>query len=320
MRGNTAWRTSTATATLRHPSFDQGGLAGGGRAARLGDRRLQRGHPDQSQVDPACNDRAAAGNAKKQHLKAIADYDEVIRLEPKVAPWYANRGFTWESLKALDKAIADFSRAIELDPKFAHMYNDRGQAWFDKGNYDRAIADYDEAIGIDPKYTTAIYGRAVVLLLDASRWRGESGARWCWTWTAGVTIGRSTPCSWAASAQGTGRNDEAKKSLDEAAARCDADAWPYPVIKYLRGEIDVSKLLAAATDNDKMTEAPCYLGLDMEEKDRKEESLAHFGWVKEHGNRAFYEYSMALARIGSTWNGSGSGWSTVSRDAHLGIG
>ena len=68
-------------------------------------------------------------------------------------------------------------------------------------------------------------------------------------------------------------------------------------MKYLRGEIDESKLLAAATDNDKLTEARCFLGLDMEQKGRKEEALAHFRWVKEHGNPGFYEYTIAQAEL-----------------------
>jgi len=53
------------------------------------------------------------------------------------------------------------------------------------------------------------------------------------------------------SARRARRNDEARIVLDEAAARCDTTAWPYHVVKYLRGEIDESKLLAAATDNEK---------------------------------------------------------------------
>ena len=41
-----------------------------------------------------------------------------------------------------DKAIADFSEAIRLDPKRADAYYGRGTAYGHKGEYDKAIADY----------------------------------------------------------------------------------------------------------------------------------------------------------------------------------
>ena len=50
-----------------------------------------------------------------------------------------------------DRAIADYDEAIRLDPRYAVAYYNRGVAYCDKGDYDRAIADYNEAIRLDPK-------------------------------------------------------------------------------------------------------------------------------------------------------------------------
>ena len=50
-----------------------------------------------------------------------------------------------------DRAIADFDQAIKLDPNCAVAYHDRGLAYRDKGDNDRAIADFDQAIKLDPK-------------------------------------------------------------------------------------------------------------------------------------------------------------------------
>jgi tetratricopeptide (TPR) repeat protein len=50
-----------------------------------------------------------------------------------------------------DQAIAEYPRAIKLNPKHAAAYNNRGVAYAAKGDYDRAIADYNEAIDIDPQ-------------------------------------------------------------------------------------------------------------------------------------------------------------------------
>src|SRR5258706_6680480 len=49
-----------------------------------------------------------------------------------------------------DRAIADYDQAIKLDPNYALAYNNRGNVDFLKKNYDRAIADYDQAIRRDP--------------------------------------------------------------------------------------------------------------------------------------------------------------------------
>jgi hypothetical protein len=55
--------------------------------------------------------------------------------------------------------------------------------------------------------------------------------------------------------------------------------------------------MSAATDNDKRTEAHCYLGLDMLQRGRRGEAIRHFRWVEDRGNPGFTEYSIALAEL-----------------------
>jgi tetratricopeptide (TPR) repeat protein len=50
-----------------------------------------------------------------------------------------------------DKAIADYTEAIRLAPKCAEAYTNRGISYYEKGEQDKAIADYTEAIRLDPK-------------------------------------------------------------------------------------------------------------------------------------------------------------------------
>ena len=58
-----------------------------------------------------------------------------------------------------DKAIADYNESIRLDPKYAIAYNNRGDAWYHKKEYDKAIADFNEAIRLDPKTAVAYSNR-----------------------------------------------------------------------------------------------------------------------------------------------------------------
>src|SRR5207248_2308850 len=82
---------------------------------------------------------------KKDFARAIKDYDEAIRLDPKFADAYHNRGSAWSDRKDFDRAIRDFDEAIRLDPKDPYPFNGRGDAWRRKKDYARALADYADA-------------------------------------------------------------------------------------------------------------------------------------------------------------------------------
>jgi tetratricopeptide (TPR) repeat protein len=252
-------------------------------------------NPNAAQV---FNNRGTVWAAKQEYDKAIADYNEAIRLDPRFALAYYNQGIAWAAKQEYDKAIADYNEAIRLDPKFVNAYDGRGIAWAAKREYDKAIADFNEAIRLDPKFVYAYNGRGVAWAAkreydkaitdfnEAIRLNGWKGPRSVYA----VILGHF------AALRG-GRNDQAQSFLDDAAARCDKSVWPYPVVDYLRGESNQAKLLAAATDNDKMTEVRCFLGLDLIQKKEKDSALAHFRWVKEHGNPRSVEYAIALAEL-----------------------
>jgi len=76
---------------------------------------------------------------------------------------YCDRGNAWRNKKEYDKAIADYDEAIRLDPKYVPAYNNRGLAWAAKKDYDKAIADYDEIIRLDPKEASAWNNKAYLL-------------------------------------------------------------------------------------------------------------------------------------------------------------
>src|SRR5262245_48317152 len=95
--------------------------------------------------------RGIAWRKKGELDRAIADYNEAIRLNPKDDLAYSSRGSAWAAKGDLDRAIADFNEAIRLDPKDADTYLQRGLAWKEKGDLVRANADFDQAIKLDPK-------------------------------------------------------------------------------------------------------------------------------------------------------------------------
>ena len=84
---------------------------------------------------------------KGNYDRAIADYSEAIRLDPKYAFAHYSRGNAYYAKGDYDRAIANYSEAIKFDPKFADAYLNRGYAYRVKGDNDRATADLDTAKG-----------------------------------------------------------------------------------------------------------------------------------------------------------------------------
>jgi tetratricopeptide (TPR) repeat protein len=233
---------------------------------------------------------------QKEYDKAIKEYDEAIRLDPKYALAFCNRGRAWDVKREHDKAIKDYGEAIGLDPKDGYAFHCRSWAWNAKKEYDKAIKDCDEVIRLNPKDAGAHYSRSVAQLLDRrvkaidgfqavlelQNWKGEKSPY-------AVILGHLA-------ARQAGNEPAAKRFLTDSAGKLN-ETWPFPVIQFLRGDIDETALLKLSTDNDKRTEACCFLGMDHAIKRRKNEALAHFAWVKEHGNQANIEYTIALAEL-----------------------
>ncbi len=94
--------------------------------------------------------RAAARVLRGENDKAIADLDAAVSLDPRNPAIFSSRGVIWRQLRAFDKSIADLNEAVRLEPKEAGAYNNRALTFKDAGDYDRAIADLNEAIRLNP--------------------------------------------------------------------------------------------------------------------------------------------------------------------------
>ena len=60
------------------------------------------------------------------------------------------RGNSYREKGNIDRAIADYNEAIRLDPRFSFVYHDRGIAYRMKGDRDHAISDFREAVRLNP--------------------------------------------------------------------------------------------------------------------------------------------------------------------------
>ncbi len=93
--------------------------------------------------------------------KALATPGTAARLDPKNAVGYYKRGLMRQKSGDFDKALADFNQALRFDPKHASTYAARGALWQNKGEIEKAIADYDAAIRLDPMQSGAHANRGL---------------------------------------------------------------------------------------------------------------------------------------------------------------
>ena len=109
---------------------------------------------------------------------------------------HTNRGLAYDSKGDYDRAIADYDQAIRLNltgacdrqPRQGHSgvcpdidslsfaYSIRGKAYYKKGDYDRAIADYDQTIRLNPN-CGAHFDRAVAYTKKADTEKALSDFR-----------------------------------------------------------------------------------------------------------------------------------------------
>jgi tetratricopeptide (TPR) repeat protein len=113
--------------------------------------------------------RGNAYSSKEDFDKAIADYNQAIRIKPDDASAYADRSWAYYLKGDNDSAITDADEAIRLRPNYAYAYVTRGYAYLAKKDYDRAIADFETALRIKPD--NAIY-KAHLELARQAKLRG----------------------------------------------------------------------------------------------------------------------------------------------------
>jgi hypothetical protein len=85
--------------------------------------------------------------------------------------------------------------------------------------------------------------------------------------------------------------------MEEADSRLIEKHWPYPVFQYVNGKLDAQELLDLASDNNRLTEAQCYIGMQEMINNNKQEALKSFRWVAHHGNKSLPEYNLSAANL-----------------------
>lgn len=106
--------------------------------------------------------RAAAYRRNKEYDRAIADFNEMIRIDPKDSDGFIGRCMVYDDKGDYDRALADCTQAIELDPENVLAIEMRANTYEAKKDYENADADYTAALRLDPKLSEAYLNRCWV--------------------------------------------------------------------------------------------------------------------------------------------------------------
>lgn len=93
---------------------------------------------------------AALGCQETDYNCQIAKISNEIKLNPKNATAYYERGIIYSVLNNFDEAMKDFARAINLNPQFDKPYSGRGYINAQNKLYAEAIIDFKRANELNP--------------------------------------------------------------------------------------------------------------------------------------------------------------------------
>src|SRR5262249_54808397 len=115
---------------------------------------------DNLQLSNAFNERGYAYAHLNDSQKAIADFNQALKLNDQNVAAFKNRGNTYLSIGDIPSAIEDFNRALALrQGGDTETLIQRGQAFAVQHDYSKALADFNQAIKLNPESDTAFYQR-----------------------------------------------------------------------------------------------------------------------------------------------------------------
>jgi len=263
---------------------------------------------------------------------ALREFDRVVQLAPhSPLAWY-NRGLVRRDLKDCRNALGDFSRALELEPALFNALYQRGNCRQVLGEYPAAVDDYTRAAALPGQIHArflayyargdalrrmgrlaeahADYTRVIELRIDTTALRQRAWVSfYAGRWRAAYadmarymhdTEGKEPDAAYAVVLGALAlrlAGDDGAKFIAQWESRLKADAWPAPVLRFLRREIGESELLEKAGNPGQRTEALAYVGASLLAAGQRSRGLETLARVLREGDPSVLEYDLAYHEL-----------------------
>jgi lipoprotein NlpI len=193
--------------------------------------------------------------------RALADYDEAIRLRLGYGEAYSNRGVLKLARGETSEAIADFDAAISINPRDVTAWLNRASSDLVADRNGDALRDFTRAIDVDPGNAAAYLGRGRAALFSGD------DAQSIKDFSTAVRLLPTSPYTvlWLHIARVHMGQDDAKE-FKENSARVRRETWPGLLINLYEGratpdEIRRTASMGSAQDQSRLTcEVDFYIG------------------------------------------------------------
>lgn len=195
-----------------------------------------------------------------KYEEAIDQLDQAIEQDPNAKKAYVLRGASYDSIGQYDQAIADYTRAIEIDPEFVAAYNNRGSVYITLEQHDKGLPDLNKAVELNPKNANSYYNRAMIhtflakpaeVISDAHAYLDVEGCK--------DPRGQAMIIVALFAFRELGKFEDGKNFLTNTSAQCKSDVWPYPVLRYLKGEITAEDMQTQARNEQQKADAQTFI-------------------------------------------------------------
>ena len=216
--------------------------------------------------------------------QATGDYETAGRLDPRLIAFYGGPAKLLEDMGRQNLAIRDEKKmALRPDPTELNLHLERGNAMRSRGDWGGAILEFNRVIEKDPNRADAYVARGWARLCagdagcedDARSYLNLKG--WCDRLSPYMALLGVLGCRQA------GKDDDAQSLLDEAIANSAPGAWPLPVLRYLRHDVNTASLFEAAATETQKTEAHTFVALELLHRGDRKGAREHLNWVRDHG-------------------------------------
>jgi lipoprotein NlpI/V8-like Glu-specific endopeptidase len=180
----------------------------------------------------AANERGDAWRALRDYERALADYNKAVVFASDWAEAYRDRGYLHHLLARHEEARGDFDRALKLNARDAEAWNGRALVGMAEGRIPEAIGDFNRAIELMPQSGAYHANRATARMIDGDQARAVEDFR------RAVQFDPDDPfvhlLLFIAQAR-AGEMDAARQALEAYAAAHPGDAWPRPIVDLYLG-------------------------------------------------------------------------------------
>lgn len=111
----------------------------------------------------ALQTQAQAARSKGKHEEAVTLASRAMAVEPQNWRGYLVRARCYEENREPAKAIVDYDQVIRLDPKLPDAWQNRGVEHFKLGHIKESIADFDQFIALVPAQAPHHWQRGISL-------------------------------------------------------------------------------------------------------------------------------------------------------------